>query len=129
MEEDNKKTLWATADKYTYCAVENYAVKNRTAMTQAEEILWQELRGNKLGVHFRRQHVIGSYIADFMSLKNHLVIEIDGDYHQSPEQQLLDAERTRYLETKGYRVIRFTNQEVLTDLESVMSKLINSLIE
>ena len=97
-------------------------------MTQAEERLWQELRGNKLGIHFRRQHVIGIYIADFVSLKNHLVIEIDGDYHLTSEQQELDHIRTIYMEQQGFRVIRFRNSQVLTDIESVMSKIIKSLI-
>ena len=129
MDDSEKRKLWATANAYAYCAVENNAVKNRRPMTPAEMKLWEELRGNKLGIHFRRQHVIGSYIADFVSLKNHLVIEVDGEYHQSPEQQLLDAERTRYLERKGYRVIRFTNNQVLNNLEFVISKLIKALIE
>jgi len=125
---DEKKMKWQTADALAYTAVENNAVKNRRPMTLAEERLWQELKGNKLGVHFRRQHVIGMYISDFVSLKNLLVIEIDGEYHSSTEQQLLDMERTRFLQGKGFRVIRFTNQQVLTDIESVMSKIIKSLI-
>ena len=119
---------WATADAIAYCSVENNAVKNRRPMTTAEERLWQELRADKLGVHFRRQHVIGMYIADFVSLNNLLVIEVDGKYNSSPEQQLLDAVRTRFLQGKGFRVIRFTNQEILTDIESVMSKIIKALI-
>ena len=119
---------WATADACAYCSVENNAVRNRRSMTAAEDRLWQELRADKLGVHFRRQHVIGMYIADFVSLKNLLVIEVDGDYHSTPEQQLLDMERTMFLQRKGFRVIRFTNQEILTDIESVMSKIIKSLI-
>ena len=127
MEEEKRR--WATANAYSYCAVENNAVKNRRPMTQAEEVLWQELRGTKLGVHFRRQHVIGTYIADFVSLKNRLIIEVDGEYHLLPEHQLLDAERTKYFEQKGYRVIRFTNAQVLNDLEMVMSKLIKALIK
>ena len=126
---DEEKRRWATANAYSYCAVENNAVKNRRPMTQAEEVLWQELRGTKLGVHFRRQHVIGTYIADFVSLKNRLIIEVDGEYHQLPEQQLLDAERTKYFEQKGYRVIRFTNAQVLNDLDMVMSRLIKALIK
>lgn len=119
---------WATADAQAYTTVENNAIKNRKVMTAAEQALWEQLRGNRLGVHFRRQHVVGMYVADFVSLKNHLIIEVDGDYHSTPAQQLLDAERTRYLQGKGFRVIRFTNQEVLTDIESVMSKIIKSLI-
>ena len=66
---------------------------------------------------------------DFVSLKNRLVIEVDGEYHQIPEQQLADQYRTDYLQNKGYRVIRFTNQQVMTDIESVMSKIIKSLIK
>ena len=120
--------LWATADTMAYCHVETNAVENRKSMTAAEDCLWQELKGSKLGVHFRRQHVIGTYIVDFVSLKNKLVIEVDGDYHLTPEQQLLDGERTEYLQRKGFRVIRFSNQQVLADTESVMSQIIKSLI-
>ena len=120
---------WATADAQAYTTVENNAIKNRMAMTAAEQALWEQLRSNRLGVHFRRQHVIGMYVADFVSLKNHLIIEVDGEYHSTPAQQLSDAERTRYLQGKGFRVIRLTNQEVLTDIESVMSKIIKSLIK
>jgi very-short-patch-repair endonuclease len=119
---------WATADAQAYTTVENNAIKNRMAMTAAEQALWEQLRSNRLGVHFRRQHVIGMYVADFVSLKNHLIIEVDGEYHSTPAQQLSDAERTRYLQGKDFRVIRLTNQEVLTDIESVMSKIIKSLI-
>ena len=129
MGDTDSRKGWATANAYAYCAVENNAVKNRKPMTPAEERMWQELRGNRLGIHFRRQHVIGAYIVDFVSLRNRLVIEIDGEYHQNPEQQLIDAERTRYLENKGFRVIRFTNNQVLYDFESVMSTLIKALVE
>ena len=127
MEQDATKLGWQTADKQAYTAVENNAVKNRRPMTPAEMRLWQELRGNKLGIHFRRQHVIGTYIADFVSLKNHLVIEIDGEYQLTPEQQESDRIRTIYLEQQGFRVIRFTNSQVLTDIDSVMSRIIKSL--
>ena len=126
--EETKRNKWETADAIAYCCVENNAVQNRRPMTPAEDRLWQELKGNKTGVHFRRQHVIGMYIADFVSLKNRLVIEVDGEYHQTAEQQLADQYRTDYLQQKGYRVIRFTNHQVLTDTESVMSKIIKSLI-
>ena len=67
-------------------------------------------------------------IADFVSLKNHLVIEIDGEYHLYPEQAESDRIRTAYLEQQGFRVIRFSNNQVLTDLEKVMSKIIKTLI-
>ena len=119
---------WATADALAYTTVENHAAKNRQNMTVAELTLWEQLKGNKLGIHFRRQHVIGMYIADFVSLKNRLVIEVDGEYHHTPEQQVADQYRTEYLHQKGYRVIRFSNQQVLTDIEFVMSQIIKSLI-
>ena len=120
---------WETADALAYTTVENNAVNNRHAMTPAEKRLWEELKGNKLGVHFRRQHVIGMYIVDFVSLKNHLVVEVDGDYHREPAQQLADRYRSDYLQGKGYRILRFTNHQVETDIESVMSIIIRSLIE
>ena len=122
------KKGWETADALAYVTVENNAVKNRREMTEAEQIVWEQLRGSKLGAHFRRQHVIGMYIADFVSVKNHLIIEIDGAYHLSSDQQIDDAARTEYLQRKGFRVIRFTNEQVLSDIETVMSKIIKSLI-
>ena len=122
------RPVWATADALAYSTVENNAYKNRRPMTAAEAMLWEELKADKLGVHFRRQHVIGMYIADFVSLKNLLVIEVDGEYHQTPEQQLLDRERTAYLKRKGFRVIRFTNNQIMTDIEAVLSTIIKSLI-
>ena len=67
---------WETADGLAYVTVENNAVNNRREMTMAEQVLWKQLRGSKLGVHFRRQHVVGMYIVDFVSLKNKLVIEV-----------------------------------------------------
>ena len=84
-ESERQRHRWETADAYAYSVVENNAVKNRRPMTLAEEKLWNELRGSKLGVHFRRQHVIGLYIADFVSLKHHLIIEVDGEYYQLPK--------------------------------------------
>ena len=125
---DLGRPAWATADALAYTTVENNAYKNRRPMTAAEALLWEKLRADKLGVHFRRQHVIGMYIADFISLKNLLVIEVDGEYHQTPEQRLLDGERTAYLERKGFRVIRFTNHQGMNTIESVVSTIIKSLI-
>ena len=119
---------WQTADALAYVHVKNNAVKNRREMTAAELMLWEQLRGSKLGVHFRRQHVIGMYVVDFVSLKNRLVIEVDGVYHMAPEQQREDALRTEFLQRKGFRVIRFRNEQVLSNIESVMSVIIKSLI-
>ena len=90
----------------------------RRELTPAERKLWAYLRGDKLnGVNFRRQHAIGNYIVDFVSIKKKLVIELDGSQHL--EQEEYDIERTRYLESQGYKVIRFWNNDVMNDLNGV----------
>ena len=70
------------------------------------------------GVRFRRQHAIGRYIVDFCSIKQKLVIEIDGSPHL--KQKAYDAERTAFLESKGYRVLRFWNSQVMDELDEVL---------
>ena len=75
----------------------------RRDMTPAEKILWQELRGNKLGVHFRRQQVIAGFIVDFYCHKADLVIELDGSVHEGDEQKESDVERDKVLSGMGLR--------------------------
>ena len=94
------------------------AGKLRKELTPAEHKLWAYLRGDKLGVNFRRQHAIGKYIADFCCVKSKLIIELDGSQHL--EQAEYDAERTKYLETQGYRVIRFWNNQVMNEIDGVI---------
>jgi very-short-patch-repair endonuclease len=94
----------------------------RKELTPAEQRLWAYLRGDKLnGVNFRRQHALGKYIVDFCSVKAKLIIELDGNQHL--EQEAYDAERTMFLESKGYRVLRFWNNEVLNDIEGVLGAI------
>ena len=81
--------------------------ENRQNPTAEESILWEELRNSKLGHKVRRQHAIGVFIADFVCLDKKLVIEVDGGYHNSSEQQEADKARTEYLSVLGYKVIRF----------------------
>ena len=93
----------------------------RHPLTPAESRLWQQLRDHKLGVHIRRQHVLlGRFIADFYYAGAKLCIEIDGDTHSDPDQHEYDAARTEWLEVHGLRVIRFTNDEVMGKLRSVL---------
>ncbi len=99
----------------------------RKKNTEAENVLWQYLRNSKLGVKFRRQHPIDNFIADFVSLQNKLIIEIDGGYHNSPDQKIADEERTVVLSEIGFKVIRFRNEEVLTGIETVIEKIKNEL--
>ena len=86
-------------------------------------LLWHYLKEKKIGYKFRRQHIVGEYITDFINLKHKLIIEVDGKYHQEAEQVIKDAQRTQYLEQKGYTVIRFTNEEVFNHLEDVIKKI------
>jgi len=98
------------------------AKKMRREPTEAELRLWNVLRAKRFnGIKFHYQKVIGFYIADFSSRIPMLVIEIDGDTHAS--QQEYDARRTAFLESEGYRVIRFTNSDVMMNLEGVIQHL------
>ena len=102
---------------------------NRNHPTEAEAILWDYLRAERLGVVFKRQHIIGDYIVDFVCLPARLVIELDGGYHQIPKQQVEDAQRTEWLESKGYRVLRFTNEELFGGIDRVLDKIKDYLYE
>ncbi|HTO35134.1 MAG TPA: DUF559 domain-containing protein, partial [Flavobacterium sp.] len=101
----------------------NEAKRMRKEPTETEDILWQELRKNNLGNKFRRQHLIDDFIVDFVCLSKKIVIEVDGGYHSTPEQQEYDEQRTFILNKRGFKVIRFTNEEVLEDLQTVLSKI------
>jgi len=91
----------------------------RKHMTPAEKKLWQCLRADRLeGYHFRRQQIIGRYIVDFFCYQADLVVELDGAVHL--EQVDYDEERTRWLESVGLKVLRFSNREVFGELETVL---------
>ncbi|GAA3595870.1 leucine--tRNA ligase [Flavivirga amylovorans] len=94
------------------------AKEMRANPTQAEEALWQELRNKNLDAKFRQQHLIGDYIVDFVCLDKKLIIEVDGKIHESQVDE--DAKRTEVLENDYFKVIRFTNEEVLSNIESVL---------
>jgi adenine-specific DNA-methyltransferase len=95
----------------------------RRPLTPAEARLWARVRNNQLGFKIRRQAVIGRFIADFYCAQARLVIEIDGDSHAEPDQAGYDAARTAWLRAKGYRVIRFQNDEVRRELEEVLEAM------
>ena len=97
---------------------------HRQNPTEAERFLWEQLRNKQLaGYKFRRQHIIGDVIVDFVNLDKKLVIEVDGGYHHVPDVKEYDILRTNYLNEKGYRVIRFTNEEVLGHSERVLGRI------
>ena len=101
------------------------AIELRKEPTPAEAKLWAYLRNDQLGVTFRRQHAIGPYITDFCSPGSKLIIEVDGSQHLDQEEY--DSERTAFLETKGYRVLRFWNSDVMNKITEVMSVVLDEL--
>ncbi len=97
----------------------------RNSMTKAEYMLWRHLRKNQLGYKFRRQHSFGRYIVDFYCRELKLVIEIDGDVHYDDKQKEKDIERTKYLESIGLKVKRYTNLDILYNIYRVMDDLVD----
>jgi len=120
---------WKTANPIAYGLLKDYAKTMRHKPTKAEEMLWNALSGKNIdGFKFRRQHVIDTFIADFICLKQNLIVEVDGLIHQLPENKTSDDERTAWLESEGYKVIRFTNDEVLGNIEEVLEKIHEQLV-
>lgn len=104
----------------------SWARSARRQASEAEQVLWRHLRGRRLkGYKFRRQVVIEPYIVDFICLDAKLIIEADGGQHV--DQATYDARRTARLEAKGYRVMRFWNNEILGDIHSVLEEIFSAL--
>lgn len=112
---------WQTAHPGIYGLLKAYSKNMRNKPTPAEQQLWDALKSKNLdGYKFRRQHIIGEFITDFICLRQNLIIEVDGLIHQLPENRIGDAERTAWLESEGYKVLRFTNNEIFSNLEEVL---------
>lgn len=98
----------------------------RKNKTKEESILWQLLRNRQfMGLKFKRQFPIGSYIVDFVCEEKKLVIEIDGGQHNIPDNIKADEARTNYINSKGYRVIRFWNNDINQNIQGVYETLLN----
>jgi len=99
----------------------------RRSQSDAEGLLWSRLRSRQLyGLKFRRQHPIGPYVADFCCNEASLLVELDGGQHA--EQTGEDQRRTRYLQSRGFRVLRFWNNQVLTGLDAVLEVIATALL-
>ena len=127
--EANFAQLWGahTADSMQYDLLKKNAIENRKNPTEAESVLWDMLKGNKLGAHFRRQHIILDYIVDFICLDKGLIIELDGGYHDDPQQKEYDKARTAHLQRLGYTELRFKNEELLCNPDAVIQKITDTL--
>ena len=112
-----------TSNILNYELLRAFARENRKHATMAERFLWEQLRGGVLGEKFLRQHIVGDYIVDFVSQDSGLVVEVDGGYHAERNQQERDEDRTAFLEASGFHVIRFTNEEVLFEIENVVEEI------
>jgi len=126
--EGKEDPLYKTARKSEYELLKKNAKKLRRFSTEAEFVLWEMLRAKKLCEKFRRQHIINDIIVDFVCLPKKLVIEVDGGYHTDPEILKLDILKTEILNELGYKVIRFTNDEVLANIDSVLETIQKALI-
>ena len=107
------------ADPLYYSLLHQFAIENKKHQTEAEQMLWHRLKASQLGVKFNRQHIIGKYIADFVCLDKKLIIE----------QLLWDEYRDEFLKNNGFEILRFTNNEVLFNINSVLDKIRKSLIK
>ncbi len=116
-----KEAAWKTADPFVYRLLKEERKEMRDHMTQAEELLWAKLKSNKLGVKFRRQHMILGFIADFVALSCQLIIEVDGRIHD--QQKEYDENRSFLLRERGFRVIRFTNDEIIHNIDSAIQRI------
>ena len=112
-----------TASVDRYKLLKEFAKENRRHMTDAEKVLWKVLRQSICSFKFRRQHPIYDYIADFICLEKRLIIEVDGAYHCELQQQEDDQIRTDILSDMGYKVLRFTNDEVLSSPHTVLNMI------
>jgi adenine-specific DNA-methyltransferase len=100
----------------------------RRTSTDAERALWYHLRARRLGGYkFRRQSPVGEHVADFACLEARLIVELDGGQHFDPESVTADARRTVEMEAVGYHVMRFTNREVLGQMEAVLEAILHWL--
>jgi len=118
--------ITSSADQWKTLSI--YAKENRKNPTKAEEQLWEELRNRKINnSKFRRQHAIETYIADFVCLEKKLVVEVDGGYNDEEVQRKMDELRTLTLKKNNFRLIRFTNQDVLEKMNWVLEEIGNAL--
>ena len=119
---------YKTAHPVSYALLKRFSQEQRNHPTEAETAMWELLRGKNLGTKFRRQHVIGDLIVDFICIERKLVIEVDGDYHLTAEQKEADELRTSMLHAMGYHELRFTNNQVLFSPAEVKQRIQSILL-
>ena len=107
--------------------LKEFARENGMNPTLAEQVLWEYLRAGQIGFRVLRQHIVGDYIVDFLLPDINLVIEVDGAYHAERQQEEYDELREQDLNNLNYNVIRFSNEEILYDIEKVIERILKEL--
>ena len=115
--------MYKYADPFLYGLLKEFARENRKNQTEAESALWEYLKNRALGAKFLRQHIIADCIADFACTDHKLIIEVDGGYHAEINQIYRDEQRTEKLNQLGFQVIRFSNEEILFDIDNTINKI------
>lgn len=122
--DDQRQILHRTAQLVGYKIRRGYARELRKNLTPAEKRLWQELQLQQTGGKgWRRQHIIDRFIVDFVHLGSKIVVEADGGYHLNPEQKILDENRDEALQEDGWKVLRYTNEDILTNAPAIAISL------
>ena len=117
----DNRAFYNTANPQIYKNLKRVRDKLKCNPTKAESVIWEYLRNKKTGYKIRRQHIVGYYIPDFLCLSKKLIIEIDGKIHL--KQKEADLSRTEALNDLGFKIIRFTNEEILNNPEMVAQKI------
>ena len=117
-----KEKMLNTANKKLYEQLQIKAQEMRHSPTHAEAILWSAIDNKKLGVKFRRQHILNQFIVDFYCLEKNLVIEVDGEIHNDQKER--DSERDSLLKTLDCQILRFKNQEVINDIDKITKEIL-----
>jgi ATP-dependent DNA helicase RecG len=121
------RNRYETARPSVYKLMKELQLERKKQTTEAEQILWEQIKTKKLDVKFRRQHIVDEFIVDFICVEKNLIIEVDGKYHNTKEQQEADDLRTNILQDLGFKVIRFTNEEVIGNIVNVLNKIAQEL--
>ena len=125
---ENPKSHWFHSQPELWEKLKPLAREMRQTPTPAEDALWQRLRNRRVkNAKFRRQYGIERFVVDFVCVDTKLIIEVDGEIHDS--QQELDEIRQAYLEALGFHVLRFRNEQILTEIEGVVTEIAEALAE
>ena len=114
-----KPSVLKSANPVLYKELSVRAKEMRANPTPAEKVLWEKLKNKQLGIKFRQQHIVNKFIVDFCSIEKALIIEVDGEIHDN--QKEADSQRSEILKNEGYSVIRFSNDEIINNIDNVIS--------